>query len=258
MLSSISNALLPGTVTLLCGSPGASKSFMLLEALAHWMDTDIRGCVFELEEDKDYHLLRALAQRSGLSGMTSPDWIRKNQQEVRKAFEQHNSFLDELARHLTETPDAQPTLEQIARWTGQQAKAGYRLICIDPITAAAQTNKPWIEDNAFLQSIKRIAVAYGTSIVLVTHPKQSFERPDMNALAGGSAYSRFAQTILWLENHSEPKINKLRMSYDTIEQEYNRTLHILKARNGTGQCRLACNFDPETLCLKELGIIVKN
>ena len=33
MLNQLAKALLPGTVTLLCGSAGASKSFMLLQML---------------------------------------------------------------------------------------------------------------------------------------------------------------------------------------------------------------------------------
>jgi hypothetical protein len=82
--------------------------------------------------------------------------------------------------------------------------------------------------------------------------------PDMTQLAGGAAYSRFAQTILWLESHNE-KENKVRTACGSIETEYNRTLHILKARNGKGQgIKLACNFQAESLTLQELGIIVRD
>ena len=39
---------------------------------------------------------------------------------------------------------------------------------------------------------------------------------------------------------------------------HNRTLHILKARNGRGQgCKIAFNFDPNSLLLDEYGLIVK-
>ena len=80
----------------------------------------------------------------------------------------------------------------------------------------------------------------------------------MDSLAGGASYSRFAQTILWLEHHPEPKSSNVKMTLGTIKQDYNRTLHILKARNGIGQgVRIACDFQGTSLELNELGIIVK-
>jgi hypothetical protein len=36
MLGRLSKALFPGTTTLVCGDPGSTKSFLLLECLAHW------------------------------------------------------------------------------------------------------------------------------------------------------------------------------------------------------------------------------
>ena len=79
----------------------------------------------------------------------------------------------------------------------------------------------------------------------------------MNQLAGGAAYSRFSQTILWLESHNE-KASRVKTTCGTTEMDHNRTLHILKARNGKGQgVKVACNFESESLTLSEQGIIVK-
>ena len=134
---------------------------------------------------------------------------------------------------------------------------GYRIICIDPVTAAAQTNKPWITDNQFLQQIKRTATDHQCSVVLVTHPTKAVSLPDMASLAGGAAYSRFAQTILWLEAHDTKKA-KIKTPCGTEQQEINRTLHILKARNGKGHgLKLAFDFDSQTLKLIECGLIIK-
>jgi hypothetical protein len=256
-LSSLTNSLSPGTVTLVCGSPGASKSFMLLQALAHWLQNNIRACVFELEEDKEYHLQRSLAQLSGKADITSPDWVRQNPELARQTFSEHAETLETIGRALYDCPDTQQTLEQLSQWAADRAKAGYRIIAIDPITAAAQVQKPWIEDNAFLQRIKRIATDSGCSFVLVTHPSKTVSLPDMNQLAGSAAYSRFAQSIFWLQSH-EPKTSNVKMDCGTTEASHNRTLHILKARNGKGQgVSLACEFDSETLRLDELGVLVK-
>jgi len=64
--------------------------------------------------------------------------------------------------------------------------------------------------------------------------------------------------VLWLESHSD-RSGKIKTACGTTESAYNRTLHILKARNGKGQgLRLAFEFDSKTLTLQELGLIIKN
>ena len=256
-LSRCSKALLPGTVTLLCGSAGASKSFMLLQALAYWHDKEIKTGCLQLEEDRDFHLTRVLAQKSGLAGLTDPDWIRANEEQSRQAYADHQKFLDGFGSRMWAAPETEQTLEQLSRWILDRARTDCRIIAIDPITAAAQTIKPWIQDNSFLQQIKRTAGDYNCSIVLVTHPTKAFSGPDLTQLAGGAAYGRFAQSILWLETH-EPKTSKVKRQCGTTDCQHNRTLRILKARNakGTG-FRLAFQFNSESLTLNELGVIVK-
>ena len=139
-----------------------------------------------------------------------------------------------------------------------RAKAGCRVIAVDPITAAAhRCRDTWEEDGAFLHAIKRTAVDYHCSVVLITHPIKSVSNPDMTQLAGGAAYQRFAQTILWLESHAD-KTNKVKTACGTTEIEHNRTVHLLKARNGRGLgLKLACTFESESLTLTEHGIIIR-
>jgi 5S rRNA maturation endonuclease (ribonuclease M5) len=254
--SKLSNAIIPGTITLLCGSPGASKSLLLLQMMSFWTDAGIKAYVYELEEDRTFHLMRAMAQRAGCSGLTDPKWIERNAERARYYAEEQGDFLELLGRRIWASPETQQTHEQLIRWAEDRAKAGCRIICVDPITAAAQSSKPWIQDNSFLQSMKKIAGDYACSIVLVTHPKQTASSPDMNQLAGGQAFSRFAQTILWLEAH-EDKQSTVNTACGRIEETHNRTLHILKARNGRGQgAHIACLFD-KNLLLEELGLIIK-
>jgi len=78
LLSGLTKALLPGTVTLLAGSGGATKSFMALQTFADWMLRGLRVAIWELEEDRTFHLTRALSQRSGCAGLTDPDWVKDN------------------------------------------------------------------------------------------------------------------------------------------------------------------------------------
>ena len=254
----LTKALLPGTVTILCGNVGASKSFMKLQASAYWHESGIKTAIYELEEDRDFHLSRCLAQKSGFAGITDPDWIKDNPDEARILFEENESWLESFGSCIYASPDTQPTLAQLARWVEDRAKGGCRIIGIDPVTAAAHTSRSiWEEDNSFLHNVKKTAVDYRCSIVLITHPIKTVSRPDVTQLAGGAAYQRFAQTILWLESHGE-KMSHVKMACGTTTAKHNRTLHLLKARNGKGQgVKLAFNFQSDSLTLKELGIIVR-
>lgn len=256
-IGGLTKALQPGTVTIICGNVGASKSFMLLEAGAYWHENDFKTAIYQLEEDRDFHLLRCLAQKSGTATVTDPDWIKDNPEQSRKLFAENAAFLEGFGACIYASPDTQPTLEQLAEWTKVRAKA-CRIIAIDPITMAAHKGRSvWEEDNAFLHDIQRTAVDYRRSIVLITHPIKAVSFPDITQLAGGAAYQRFAQTVLWLESHAH-KTSQVKTVCGTAEVEHNRTVHLLKARNGKGQgVKLALNFSSDSLTLQEEGIIVK-
>ena len=256
LLSSLTQALLPGTVTLLAGSGGATKSFMALQAFVDWMLRGLRVAIWELEEDRTFHVNRALAQQSGCAGLTSTDWVKDNAQLADRIAEEHSAFLDGLGRVVHTLPDEQVTLGQVADWVEDQAKRGSRIIGVDPITAAARVGDVWEADSKFLQAIKRTATDLGVSILLITHPVKNVQYPDLTQIAGAAAYQRFAQTILWLERH-ESEFSRVRAACGTSEVEHDRTLYILKARNGRGGgFRLAFQFEPENLTLRELGVIL--
>ena len=256
LLSSLTQAMLPGSVTLLAGSGGATKSFMALQMFVAWMLNSLRVALWELEEDQISHLMRALAQRSGHPGLTDTTWVKDNFELADSVTVEHSDFLDNLRRVVHTTPDQQVTLGQVAEWAEDQAKRGSRVIGVDPITAAARVGDVWTADASFVQAIKRTATDYGVSILLVTHPVKNVQYPDLTQIAGAACYHRFCQTILWLEMH-EPKFSRIRTAGGTSDVEHNRTVYVLKARNGRGGgFRLAFQFEPENLTLSELGVIL--
>ena len=257
-LTSGTKALQPGTVTLLCGNEGASKSFMSLQAAAFWYHLKHKVAVFELEEDRRYHLMRCLAQRTTQGNLTDSGWIKDHPDDARGYVADNHDWLNGFGRCISESPNKQPDLDQLTAWCKIRAQLGARVIVIDPITVAAhKTAASWEEDNQFLHNIKQVAVEYNCSMVLITHPIKSVSMPDITQLSGGAAYKRFAQTIIWLESHGMKK-NMVRTACGPAEIEHNRTLHILKARNGPGQGKkLAYNFLVDGLTLKEEGAIIK-
>jgi 5S rRNA maturation endonuclease (ribonuclease M5) len=256
-ITALTRALLPGTVTLIVGNPGASKSFMTLQAFSFWIEAGLKCSLYEVEEDRTFHLTRALAQRSGEGNLTDTTWVKQNTELSDQIITENQEFIDSFGRVIYASPDIQPTLAQLAEWVEAKAKSGSRIIGIDPITAAEREGDAWVVDGRFLQAVKRTATDYGCSIILVTHPVKAVSFPDLSQISGSAAYQRFSQTILWLESHDEKESN-VKTTCGTAPTIYNRTLHILKARNGRGMgLRLAYQFDARRLTLAELGSIMR-
>ena len=249
-------ALQPGTVTILCGTPGASKSFAALELLAYVQD-DHAAAYFALEDNKAFHLMRCLSQRTETPGLTNPDWIEHNPEIAKAAYSENADWLSRLGRSIDADGGGAVHYGTLTAWALRRARSGCKLLIIDPVTAIQhKTRQSWQEDNGFLQQIKRTAVDYGASVLLVTHPSKMQGAPGMESLAGGAAFSRFAQTILWLEAHDFKKTD-VRYTCGTAPTSHNRTLHILKSRLGQGQgLRVAATFT-DTLRLIEHGGIIK-
>jgi len=255
-LTDVAIALLSATITFIVGSIGSSKSFLLLQAFAWWVESGLKATLLELEEKRDFHLCRVLAQKTGIADLTKPKWVKSNATRVRQLFAEHKEYISRVGRDIQVVPE-QPTLTDLAEWIEDRARQGYRLICCDPLTAAASTREPWIEDNTFMQRVQKAADESGASLIFVTHAKKGAAHlPDMDSLAGSAAFARFAQSILWLESHPF----KLAIARDLCGRRpvmHNRTLHLLKCRNGEGTgMRLAFNFE-SGLTLSELGIVVK-
>lgn len=261
MLAADTRALLPGTVTILCGSPGATKSLALVQWARYLMDKRVPVCLLALEDGVSYHLRRAAAQILGIADLTDDGWCRGNPEKVAEIKRKLGPELNAL-RMVIEAPSAANKCvpDNLLAWIRQKARS-HRVIAVDPITMMTHGAKPWTDDEKFLFGAKRIIEGTGSSLVLITHPRkmqQGANRSNlsMDDLAGGVAYSRFSQTVLLLLAH-EPKENVVERQAGALQETYNRTMVILKARNGRGSegHRFAFRFDPKTLTLTEVGRI---
>ncbi|TVQ53328.1 MAG: hypothetical protein EA377_08210 [Phycisphaerales bacterium] len=265
-VSPLTAALLPGTVSIVCGEGGSGKSFWILQAAQHWHAEGERVAVLELEEDHTYHLYRALAQRSGCARLTDASWMRDHADEAREIIQREADWIDEFGHVLHEPPagDALMQLGDVVKWIERMAEAGNRVIVVDPVTAAATSDKPWIEDQRFVMHVKRIAREFECSIVLITHPRKGRKSSAlMEDLAGGAAYTRFASTVLWLEHKypaktvSARRVTPMGGITDTIDAD--RILRILKSRNGPGGGRqLAFTMNTDTLTFAEHGVVIQH
>lgn len=248
-------ALQPGRVALVAGRKGSAKSFFVLENVLFWLAQGETVAVCILEGTVHEYLDRALAQLAETADLTDLEWVRAHYDKAAAAVERHAEELARLKACVTRA-DVNITLEQLADWVERQAKAGKRIIVIDPISAAVRTNKPWVADPVFLNRIRATAEAYGCSVILVTHLQKGSNEFTPDALAGSACYERFSDTIIQLHRHDD-KENLAKSALGTAKVTHNTTLFIEKARAPGSGLKLAYNLDFKTLKLHELGIIVK-
>jgi KaiC/GvpD/RAD55 family RecA-like ATPase/5S rRNA maturation endonuclease (ribonuclease M5) len=255
LLSDLSKALMPGTLTTVCGDPGAGKSFFVLEDAWRWvLESGEKVKVLMLEDDDAFHQGRALAQMSGYGDITDVDFVADNSTWAKAVLEQHQERLDKFAKNIETTNSAQRSLDEIAQWIQNHAENGVRVIIVDPITAAKVSDKPWIDDQKFLFRVKNVLEQTGASLILTTHPRLGQAgKPSLSGMAGGASYPRFSQCVLWLKNHDQ-QIDSPVFGGPIVKHK--QTVEIRKARNGKGQGQqVAINLNFQNLCFDELGVI---
>lgn len=260
-LTQLCPSLLPGAVTIIAGSPGSCKSFMMLQCLQFWIRKNISVAYMMLEGSKASFLRRCLSQMTGNPNHMDNDWI---EEKADAAFKDVKSFGEELRQVSDAIVDGtlayDPNYTDVKVFLDVQSEAGARILIIDPITSADGQGQPWIVDKDMILFCQGIAKKHGTSIIMVTHPAKSGNLkiiPTLDALAGGTAFQRHVDAVLWLEK-IEAKEFRVTGACGTSEIECDRRIHLLKVRDGRGQgMMLGYRFEPESLLLGEQGVIVK-
>lgn len=258
-LNRAARALMPGTVTCIFGPPGSTKSLFLMDAIVDWVASGIKVCIYELEDNREYHLRRALAQLCNDSRVTDNDWVEENGDIMRELMTSKRGELESIGRIIWEAPNEEVSFEMLESWVEQRAKDGFDIIIIDPVTAIQSPKDVWVADQRFVFKVKTVARRHGTRVVLVTHPRKG-QKPVMVGLddmAGGAAYQRFSHTVLLIERNDKLEEYMVRKNQHFAEAcAPNRIVKIPKARNGPGAgCRIAFEFHGESLRFEELGMI---
>lgn len=248
----------PGTVTVLCGEAGGYKSFFLLYLFAFFHHNGEKVALYELEEDKNYWYKRLLAIVAGNSKLLDLEWIQQNQEEVKRIFSEFEGYMENF--DLYDMPDEQLTHDQLFQWCVEKAESGCTCIGVDPVTALEETKQVWTQDKEFIFKLKGLARRTGCRFYLVTHPKSGKTKEvGLDSLAGGAAYSRFPQTVLWLKPYETMKEKKVIKNKTRTEEMVNKEIGVIKARNGklfNGK-KYGMMFDANTFCWKECGFILK-
>lgn len=252
-----SQFLLPGKITVLCGSPGVSKTFFAMEPVWKWHEAGERVASLQLEDRTKDHLRRVHAQMARSGDVTNAKWCKDNPDEMRALIDQYRPRLKALKDViLCPNPTDKPTPEFLLRWIRTQCIAGTRLLVIDPITKMRTSEFANKEHENFVTDATTIINEYGVSLILVSHPKRGkpgdLLLPCLDNLPNSSAYERFCHTILWLEA-IEDSVETFTINDQEIERPVNRYLHPLKTRCGPSPGRLAYYFDKKSLTHIEQG-----
>jgi hypothetical protein len=256
-LDRLARPLMPGSITFLAGDPGASKSFMLIQAALAWLEDGLPVALLELEESAPFWQQRAMALLAGNGQLTDLEHVRSNPKDTRAAYQRHRRDLDRFAAALTCAPTGGMTLSQVSAWIQMQVAAGAKLLIVDPITAADEGREPWSEARVFM-SAAQAAITGKAALIISTHGKKRAgpkQPPGLDDLAGAAAYGRFCSSALWLEAHPEPEPSTI-VDADGRQTlaSCNRSVRILKARNGKGTgLRVGFHFSGSTLRLDECG-----
>lgn len=270
LLGETTQALVPGSITLVAGDPGATKSFLLLWAAAWWHEQGTHVELFELEKDRAFHLQRLLAQRAEESRLTDLAWMPQNADLVSRVSAEHQSFIESFGSHVTDAASADLSINGLIKWIEKVCHLGARVVIVDPVTLANAGPQRWVEDATFMREAGQIVTRFGASLIVATHPpKGAGGKASLDHLAGGTAYVRAADTVLWLERYDESKAVALKLACQldrgiqslmpiATTGTINRCMHILKARNGRGAgWRLGYFFEGGSLRFDERGILTK-
>ena len=256
-ISMLAPVLIPGSVSVFMGPPGASKSFVVMQCLNYWAICGITMCVLALEGTQESHMHRLLAQLDMNSELTDLKWCKKNPDLVNQSMNLHYANINNLGRSIHVSPLGSMNYLDVLNWVEDQACAGNRLIVVDPITAADPGRPPWEADRMLMCQLKAYAEQYKLSIILISHSTKGYLQPSLDCISGGAAVQRFIDGAIWLQA-IESSMRTVKGCCGTTELQVNRIMHLLKVRDGIGTgYRVGCYFDGGSLSLSECGILVK-
>lgn len=257
-------ALTPGSITILAGDPGSTKSFWLLETMQYWHEAGVPVALFEVEKDRDYHLNRALAQRAQCGELTDLRWCKDNADEVARILAENTSWADSFGTVLYDRKTQGIKLNEMAEWVDRMGAAKKRIIAIDPISLCDAGKDRFIADQDFMGKVEQSVTRHGTSLILVTHPvKGAKGDAALGMTSGGAVYEREADTVIWIQRHDTDQWKRVKPSHldspdghYTHEASFNRTIKLLKTRNGRGNgWNLAYQFHGQSLTFEEIGVV---
>jgi hypothetical protein len=217
-----------------------------------------------IEEDRNYWINRALAQKEKVGDISKPNWRYENEAKMRDIVKRHSDWIWDFAGNITyRKGHDRINVPYVLDWAKRQAEAGSQVLVIDPVTMiSADGDAVWEADENLMDGLQVVAREYKCRILLVTHPKGSSTldsdghiKPCMTNMAGGTIIWKASACVIWLKNETGEKQveNATCMGTHSEMVELNRSVHVLKTRDGKPWTRIGMMF--EDLNFVEKGVM---
>lgn len=244
-----------GAVTLLCGPPGSSKSYLMSQNLILWHGNGIRCAARFLEDTIDDYLGRILAQVSGEPRASRPGFMKENFGLWEELFCKHRLILDSIAPCIEADDSGAVSLDDLLAWSQDRVDQGIEMLVIDPYTAASGREQPFRVDGPFIRKLKGI-LSGRAHCLIVSHTMK-----DGTGVAGGADLTRFVTSQFTIQPNAECKEywckTKINGEFHDEKVIPDRIVKIDKGRFGEGTgYRLAMRFDPKFLTFNDIGLII--
>lgn len=246
--------LLNKKIGVVYGNAGFGKSLLIGKAADDLVLQGLKVARLQLEDELELHLLRSFAQQARNSDLAQPEFHQQNPDASKLYYEQFKQTLKTLSQSVSSGESQDWNVKALLEWTEDKLKQGVQLVIIDPVSVV-MTDKVWIDSHKLVWGLKKLLANYPDGrVLLVAHPNDNGE------VGGGKAYRRFCHTLLILNKFKAPKevvVLTKNGEEETITAE--ASIGISKTRYGRGNgLEIAVKLNPSTLCLDELGIIIKD
>lgn len=273
-LSKGSNALKPGTMTILAGPMKTGKSYFTMQIMRFVHSMGYKWAYLPLEDNAVEWGWRMLAILAGDYRVTESDQIGA---ELRaQALVKYEDELYQYLSRVTENPRAgvknslgetiipEVTHHRVLNWIARASKSS-RVIVVDPISQIEFNGaSPWKQESEFVRNALGIIADTDSSLILVSHTRKRTGADatlDLNAedVSGSAMYTRLAHTTILLDACELKEAEVIVSGAAKEVVSYDRVVTIAAARNGgASRSRIAYMQDRNKPNFEEYGFIVKN
>ncbi len=260
ILTRLTNALCPGTSTLIIGDPGVGKTYLIIQHLLFWQQQGVPAVAFFIEKRRRFYSMRLLAHLEGDPKFLDLIWVREHPAETRDALAKHRETIDGVGRMMWSSQGARVTLDTLLAWVRQMFSAGQRVVVIDPITAVDAGVERWTKDDDFVLAAEEIAEQHDGSIIYVGHAKKGTRphEPTGHDAGGGAAWYRFADTMIWMHVPKRPREVRVQTPCGPTNMTPKLFFQIPKARCGPGSGQEMAYIFGAGLKFVEQGLVIED
>ena len=264
--------LTPGQVTIIAGSAGVSKSYLLLNILRHANDNKIRWRLLPLEDSAHQWVTRMMAVHICSWLMVKQPEYEEERRRVADdklaVLEAHRDYVKGLYQNIFENPRLpidDGAGRKVVRDVHYSAVLSFLgtiaedcdIIGLDCLSQVdfSEDGRDYVGQADFMRKVVGIAAASGAHVILVGHNgKGGANRDPLDSVQGSALFNRLAHNVISLVRH-DPLSESEIFSFANPMVEHRLTLGILKCRGGMSGDRIAMDLDANGPLFKEYGKI---